>query len=226
MINRALLLPKMTRANRWYGSFQHGSSLIVVLIMLTVIFAMGVIAARLSLFGEAAARNDRDRQIAFQSAESALLDAELDMMGPNTDVNRRVCKFDSLVIAEFIEGCGTGANTGMCQNTASSGDAWKTVKTNYISESGTSSANLTVQYGQFTGQTLPTGTSGLPVRLPRYTIEAVRYSGTGAATDSVASSKTEYAFLVTAMGFGARAETQVMLQALVYKPANKPNSGC
>ena len=60
MINRALLLPKMTRANRWYGSFQHGSSLIVVLIMLTVIFAMGVIAARLSLFGEAAARNDRE----------------------------------------------------------------------------------------------------------------------------------------------------------------------
>ncbi len=205
---------------------QKGSSLIVVLIMLTVIFAMGVIAARLSLFGEGAARNDRDRQIAFQSAESALLDAELDMMGPNVSLNRRVCKFDSLVIAEFIEGCGTAANAGMCQNSLSPGDGWKTVKSNYVTESGSTGTNLTVEYGQFTGQTLPTGSSGLPVKLPRYTIEAVRYSGTGSANDSVASSKTEYAFLVTAMGFGARAETQVMLQALVYKPANKPNSGC
>jgi type IV pilus assembly protein PilX len=114
----------------------------------------------------------------------------------------------------------------MCQNSLSPGDGWKSIKTNYVTESGVSTSNLTVQYGQFTGQTLPTGSSGLPVKLPRYSIEAVRYSGTGSANDSVASSKTEYAFLVTAMGFGARAETQVMLQALIYKPANKPNSGC
>lgn len=225
-MNKPLFFTGMNGCDLDLRSREQGSSLIVVLIMLTVIFAMGVIAAKLSLFGEGAARNDRDRQIAFQSAESALLDAELDMMGPNTSVNRRVCKFDSLVIAEFVEGCGTGTNTGMCQNGAAPGDAWKTVKSNYTTESGTSSSNLTVEYGQFTGQTLPNGSSGLPVILPRYTIEAVRYSGTGAATDSVASSKTEYAFLVTAMGFGARQQTQVMLQALVYKPANKPNSGC
>lgn len=205
---------------------QTGSSLIVVLIMLTVIFAMGVTAARLSLFGERAGRNDRDRQIAFQGAESALLDAELDIFGPNTSANKRVCKFDSLVVAEFIEGCGTGANAGMCLNGAAPGDAWKSVKTNYLSESGTASGNLTIEYGQFTGQTLPKGSSGLPAKLPRYTIEAVRYAGTGATNDSVASTKTEYAFLVTAMGFGTRPESQVMLQALVYKPANKPNSGC
>lgn len=225
-MSKSPFLLRVTGCHPQKSTWQSGSSLIVVLIMLTVIFAMGVIAAKLSLFGEGAARNDRDRQIAFQSAESALLDAELDMMGPNTSPNRRVCKFDSLVIAEFVEGCGTGTNTGMCQNGAAPGDAWKTVKSNYTSETGTASSNLTAEYGQFTGQTLPTGTSGLPTKLPRYTIEAVRYSGTGAATDSVASSKTEYAFLVTAMGFGARPQTQVMLQTLVYKPANKPNSGC
>lgn len=205
---------------------ERGSSLIVVLIMLTVIFAMGVISVRLSLFGERAGRNDRDRQVAFQSAESALLDAEIDIMGPNTSVNRRVCKFDSLVVAEFIEGCGTGANAGMCQNASAPGDAWKVIKSLYSTETGTTSGNKTIEYGQFTGQTLPTGASGLPVKLPRYIIEAVRYSGTGATNDAVASTKTEYAYVVTAMGFGTRAESQVMLQALVYKPANKPNSGC
>ena len=205
---------------------QLGSSLIVVLMMLTVILVMGVIGARMSLFSERSARNDRDRQIAFQAAESALLDAELDMMGPNTKVGHRVCVFDSTKPAEFQEGCGTASKVGMCLNTVSPGDAWKTVKALYLSETGTGNTNKTVQYGQFTDQALPNGSSGLTAKLPRYTIEAVRYAGTGAANDNVGSTKTEYAFLVTAMGFGTRTETQVMLQTLVYKPANKPNSGC
>lgn len=206
---------------------QRGSSLIIVLMMLMVILVMGVIGARLSLFSEREARNDRDRQIAFQSAEAALLDAELDMMGPNSSGGSRVCVFDSKKPAEFIEGCGTDSKAGMCLNTATPGEAWQAVKAEYVSETGTTSGNKTVQYGQFTGQSLPTGSSGLPDRPPRYTIEAVRYSGTGEATDNVGSSvSTEHAFLVTAMGFGTKAETQVMLQALVYKPANKPGSGC
>ncbi len=206
---------------------QQGSSLIVVLMMLTVILVMGVISARLSLFSERTARNDRDRQIAFQSAEAALLDAEIDMMGPNTLVGHRVCVFDSKKPAEFVEGCGTVAKVGMCLNTAAPSDAWKTVKALYVSETGAGVTNQTVQYGQFTGQTMPQGGSGLPFKPPRYIIEAVRYAGTGAEDDNVGSSVTpEYAFLVTAMGFGTRVETQVLLQALVYKPANKPNSGC
>jgi len=209
---------------------QHGASLIVVLMMLTIIFAMGVIAARLSLFSESSARNDRDRQIAFQSAEAALLDAEIDMMGPNTSIAKRVCKFDSQKPAEFIEGCGTNTKSGMCLNTAATGEAWKTVKALYTSETGTGSTNKTVEYGQFTGQALVTGSGSLPVKLPRYTIEAVPYAGTGSnglngtVRDNV--SGQQYAFLVTAMGFGTKVESQVLLQALVYKPANKPNSGC
>jgi type IV pilus assembly protein PilX len=216
---------------------QKGSSLIVVLIMLTVIMTIGLVSAKMSLFGERSARNDRDRQIAFQSAEAALLDAELDIFGPNSAANRRVCVFDSKIPSEFVEGCGTLTKTGMCLNTASPSNAWKSVLARYTSETGDSSAsssNKTVQFGQFTGQTMPNASSGnaglvggVPVRLPRYTVEAVRYAGTGAASDNVGSSTTsEYAFLVTAMGFGTRMETQVMLQALLYKPANKPGSGC
>lgn len=204
-----------------------GASLIVVLMMLTIIFSMGVIAAKLSIFSERSGRNDRDRQLAFQSAEAALLDAEIDMMGPNALVGNRVCNFDSKKPAEFVEGCGTGTKTGMCLNTANSSFAWKNVLSQYSSETGTTNSNKTVQYGQFTGQTMSTGNSGQSIRPPRYTIEAVRYTGTGAADDNVGSSSgPEYAFLVTAMGFGTKLETQVLLQALVYKPANKPNSGC
>lgn len=204
---------------------QRGSSLVVVLIMLSVIFAIGIISAKVSLFSERSSRNDRDRQVAFQSAEATLLDAELDIFGPNTASNKRVCVFDSTKPAEFVEGCGTGTKTGMCLSTATPSEAWKTVKALYSSESGTGTTNQTVQYGQFTGQSLPVG-AGLAVKAGRYTIEAVRYLGTGDAVDAVGSSTPEYAFVVTAMGFGQRAETQVILQSLVYKPANKSGSGC
>ena len=218
------------RSLRWRGlrrPGQAGSSLVIVLIMLTVIFAVGTVSVRMSMFGERSARNDRDRQIAFQSAEAALLDAEIDIMGPNSSVNTRVCAIDSKKPAYFLEGCGTLVQTGLCLNTAAPGDVWRVVLANYSTETGTANTNKTVQYGQFTGQSLPQGSSGLPVRPPRYTIEAVRYAGTGNSNDSVGSSTTtEYAFMVTAMGFGTRLETQVMLQSLIYKPGNKPNSGC
>ena len=207
---------------------QSGSSLVIVLIMLSVIFAMGAIGARTALFSERSARNDRDRQIAFQSAEAALLDAELDLMGPNPASNSRVCVFDSRKPGEFVNGCGTGTQTGMCLYPSAPGQAWNAVRASYSTESGTVSSNITVMYGQFTGQTLPqTGSSGMSAKPPRYVIEAVRYAGTGDASDAIGSgTSAEYAFLVTAMGFGTRMETQVLLQSLIYKPANKPNSGC
>lgn len=209
---------------------QAGSSLMVVLIMLSIVMVIGLISTKLSLFSERSARNDRDRQIAFQAAEAALLDAELDIMGPNTASNRRVCTFNAKQPAEFVVDCGTLTKTGMCLSSANTGDAWQTVKALYASETGNSTANAgnkTVELGQFTGQTLPNGSSGLTVRLPRYVIEAVPYAGTGTSTDNVGSSTSpEYAFLVTAMGFGTRVETQVMLQALIYKPADKPGAGC
>ena len=116
----------------------------------------------------------------------------------------------------------------MCLNPGAPGEAWRAVKASYSSETGTATSNITAMYGQFTGQSLPqTGSSGLPAKPPRYVIEAVRYVGTGNANDAVGSGVSpEYAFLVTAMGFGTRQETQVLLQALLYKPGNKPNSGC
>jgi type IV pilus assembly protein PilX len=150
-------------------------------------------------------------------------------MGPNSLAGNRVCTFDSKKPAEFSSGCGTGTKVGMCLTTTVSGDAWKTVKALYLSETGTTNTNKTVEFGQYTGQVMSTGSSGLPAKRPRYIIEAVRYGGTGFSDDNVGTSGNtgaEYAFLVTAMGFGTRTETQVMLQALVYKPANKPNSGC
>jgi type IV pilus assembly protein PilX len=205
-------------------SVERGSSLIVVLIMLSVIFVIGVISSRLALFSERSARNDRDRQIALQSAEAALLDAELDIFGPNTAANRRVCDFDAKKSAAFVPSCGTGVKTGMCSS-LNNGQNWRAMLPQYTAETGTAATNRTVQYGQFTGQTVAQGAGGLPARLPRYIIEVVDYNGTGEAGQRALTTEDK-AFLVTAMGFGSRVETQVLLQTLLYKPGNKAGSGC
>lgn len=213
---------------------QGGASLVVVMIMLTVVFSIAVLSARLSLFSERSARNDRDRQVAFESAEAALLDAEVDIMGPNTATGSRVCKFTATSVpADFAVGCGTGANTGLCFSSGQIGEAWRSVKANYSSETGSSSSsNQTAQFGQFTGRSWVNGSSGLAARPPRYTVEwtpatpiVVQSDGslTAAAVDP---SKPQAAYVVTAVGFGVRSETQVMLQTIVYKAVNKVGSGC
>lgn len=216
---------------------QRGASLIVVLIMLSIIFVIGATSAQFAIFGERSARNDRDRQIAFQAAEAALVDAEIDIMGPNTSVSNRVCTFKAGSVIGFTDGaCNTGTNVGRCMNQNAPGEAWKLVKANYASETGTGASNATVEYGQFTGRALPAGLvgsgGGLPVKPPRYTIEVVSYAGSdmskyNEAIDASGTSGTTSggggapnAYVVTAMGFGFRAETQVMLQAMILRPAD------
>ena len=203
---------------------ERGTSLIVVLIMLSVIFVIGAVSSQYAIFGERSARNDRDRQVAYQAAEAALIDAEIEIIGPNSAVNKRNCRLhvDSLTL-EFagISGCGTGNNTGFCVVTTSTGalegEAWKTVKSELASETGTTSTNKTVEYGQFTGRALPAGllgTGGMPAKAPRYVMEAVRYTPASLTEGGGAYGLT--AFVVTAMGFGFRSETRVVLQALYY----------
>ncbi len=57
----------------------HGGALVVVLIMLMAILMLGLAAAQGALHGWKTARNDSDRQVAFQAAEAALRDAEMDI---------------------------------------------------------------------------------------------------------------------------------------------------
>ena len=59
---------------------QRGFSLIVSLMMLVVIIILGISASQMAINEERGARNDRDRQIAFQAAEAALKDAEFEIL--------------------------------------------------------------------------------------------------------------------------------------------------
>lgn len=192
---------------------QRGVSLVVVLILMSAMFLMAAFGARLTLLGEKSSRNDRDRQIAFQAAETALSDAEIDLMGPNAAANSRVCDTASKQVSLFVEGCGTAdENRGFCTNPTTQ-PLYKS-----IDFEATGNSRRYVTLGEYTGGRevgFATDSSALPSLPPRYIIEVISYARPRGIHEN--------AFLITSMGYGLNKKTQVMLQSVVYKP-NVP--GC
>jgi type IV pilus assembly protein PilX len=206
---------------------QRGMSLILVLMMLVIITVLGVGAASLSLVNERSARNDRDGEVALQAAEAALIDAETDISGPNTSTSKRLCSFsDKDDISAFVAGCGAaGPSQGLCASSAAgAAPAW--LKVDFSVTDGSAKS---VALGTFTGQTYmkaPTAGGGASTaRLPRYVVEAIPDNG-GYLPNQLASAsagKKKYLYRVTAIGYGVREETQIVLQSTVRKFVASPD---
>jgi type IV pilus assembly protein PilX len=168
-----------------------------VLLVLLVAEMLSVAAVQMALMGERSARSHRDAEVAWQAAEAALADAELDMTQIRTSV------FDGNNAAAFSFGCGTSSTTkGLCANADSDKPAWLTV--DFTDASGPS-----VAYGELTGRVFNAGESGArPAMAPRYVIELV--------PDTSGTPGSNYVYRVSAMGFGPRPDIQVVLQ-MVYR---------
>ncbi|MDZ7892004.1 MAG: PilX N-terminal domain-containing pilus assembly protein [Rhodoferax sp.] len=186
---------------------QKGSSLIVVLMILTVVSIAGIAGVQISMLSERSARSDRDMQVAWQSAEAALVDAENDIFGPGTSTRRALFN-DPKNISDFVDGCGSTANSvGLCAMVSSGKPAWLTVDFE-----ATTSARTT-EYGQYTLRTLQTGSGIQPFRSPRYVIEPIR----DPADRDLSNPTPAHIYRVTAMGFGPRLEAQAVLQMIYRK---------
>lgn len=203
---------------------QQGVSLVVSLLMLVAVMALGISAAQMALQGEKAARNDRDRQIAFQAAEAALKDAELDIQNSPDATNSRSKGFlekpgnDDAVRLDFVDGCGAGESNkslGLCAAAASGvTPVWQTV--DLLDDDATSTRS--VPYGKFTGQTMQTGKGFLPGKPSRYIIEILNFTQAGQlASAENPGGGTQYLYRITAIGFGARDTTRVVLQSYYHK---------
>lgn len=209
---------------------QQGLALIVVLGMMSVVFVVAAISVRLTLLAERSARNDRDRQIAFQAAESALADAELDIMGPNNAANKRCeMKADNAGPKFSDSFCGnstTDKNRGLCGNESATVTEPFFRKVNFEETSDTSRRYVIL--GEFTGRSATftiAGSGGLSAQVPKYIIELVDHIPPVSANGkSAEATKPTKAFLVTAVGYGTSVNTKVMLQATIFKPL--PTPGC
>ena len=192
---------------------QRGASLVVVLIVLTIVSMLGVAGIQISMMSERGARNDRDQQLAWQSAEAALADAEIDIWADNTAsaTSRQTIFRPATDITMFVLGCGsTGNKRGLCTPDPVSGTKpiWQSV--DFEDES---SSAPTTAYGTFTSRVFTAGSAGIqPAAAPRYIVEAIRDPG----DRDLGSSEANYVYRVTAMGFGPRKEVQAVIQ-MIYR---------
>lgn len=188
--------------------------MVYVLCLLVIILLLGISAAQMALQGEKAARGERDRQIAFQAAEEALVDAQNDIEGlPGAPGRASFFAPDSA--AGFATGCGEGGARGLCLPAPEDGPAlWQSMDLD-----GADAGSRAVPYGQFTGAVMQAGQGFLPSRQPRYLIELLPFHPPGAQAAAVAGglATESYVYRITAIGFGAQESTQVVLQSYYRK---------
>jgi type IV pilus assembly protein PilX len=193
----------------------RGVALVFVLLMMSMAVAMAVISARLTLLGDKATRNDRDRQLAFQSAELALNDAEIDVFDPVQGT--RSCKFGGSG-GTFVPAPGCSkedATRGFCELDPS---APTTPLYRLIDWNDTSADRKWVKLGEFTGRAdeLQVGAAGTgPAKVPRYII--IKGQG-GIMRAGTVAIEPKGAYVIYALGYGANPDTQVLLEAQITKP--------
>jgi type IV pilus assembly protein PilX len=211
---------------------QRGATLIVAILFLLVITVLGISSWQMSNGEEKMAGLTRDRQLAFEAAEAALRDAEHDIRGKcatNSVCASRAVPIDSKRLA-FPLTPKDPATPVMCQAdglcTAQKSDGGRNIANVPVAilrcgPNGPSSSCVSgqsISYGTYT-RTAGTATSYMPnssglmaQRLafaPRYTIQAACLGrGPGDGSCDVKS----VFYIVTAIGFGQRPNTEVVLQ--------------
>ncbi|MFC5459232.1 pilus assembly protein [Massilia niabensis] len=176
---------------------QQGAALVTVLFLMLAVLMMSVSSLRAALMAAKSTRVERDRHVALAAAEAALLDAERDIDGAAGAASPRAAIFAALDASAFMERCSGGAErTGLCRLAAPPGaPAWQAADL---------AGERAVEYGRFSGRSMPTGAGLLPARLPRYLIELLAVPGRAPGQAP--------RYRITAIGFGADAATVVVLQ--------------
>ena len=195
---------------------QQGMVLFSVLLILLMVLLLGLASAQIAMQGEKSSRNDRDRQIAFQAAEAALLDAEMDIEHSPDLARSRSHLFSHSSARGFPDEAGAACSSGiqnpylgLCRHAAEGMvPSWHGV--DFLDD--TASATSSVPYGQFTGRAFHTANGSLPGKVPRYIVELMLYRKPGERSDV-----PSYFYRITAIGFGARETTQVVLQTVYRK---------
>ena len=175
---------------------QRGMSLVVVLLLLVIVSMLGVASMQIAGMGEHGARNDRDMQLSLQSAEAALIDAEVDLQGipkrdpqgkPVLDANgvpelvccERTKSFRANNARFPASGCASGGKwKGMCALETDSDTASWLAAADFEADEENGVNRDVVSFGDFTGRSfhnagVSVGLGIQPALPPRYVIENV-----------------------------------------------------
>lgn len=193
---------------------QSGASLLMVMMILIIVSILGVSAVEIAMMSEKGSRNDRDSQVAWQSAEEALMDAEIDIRADGVTgavASDRKGQFTNENKAAFLASCGdptSGQSHGLCLPAISGKPVWLT--TNF-----TTSNSSTTEFGEFTHRAFDASSVGVrPSKKPRYMIEIL---DDPEAFGDLSIGKKKYVYRVTSMGFGPRDDIQAVMQMVFRK---------
>jgi type IV pilus assembly protein PilX len=195
---------------------QRGAILVIALMFLVLLTIVAVSSISGVTLEEKMAGNLRDQTTAFQAAESALRDAEIDLEPLiNGTGNRDNQPTGWTVAARFATLCSAAFTTGVC--TTGCSPACNSTGTNYKTQAVTpafdwTDVNKTVVYGTYTGA------ARLPsvAQQPKYVIE---YLAEKDDTSLGPTPLTRY-FRITARGWGASQTSSVTLQTIYKMPNN------
>ena len=187
--------PPSTYSGGYSGEYAgRGFSLVVVLLMTVVLAALALGAMNTSVIQERMAGNARDKNIALQSAEAALRDAEVDIAAHLS------------AASPFVATCEAGlcVPPSMSAAGATSTPLWKTL---------TWDDGHTRRYGRYTGATALPEVAAQPL----YIVELLPSLPPGVGnTLNLGSQNTPQpqAFRITVRATGMRASTTAMLQSV------------
>ena len=195
-------------------SRQSGASLLMVMMILIIVSILGVSGVQIAMMSEKGARNDRDTQIAWQSAEEALLDAEIDIRADGVTgavASDRKGQFTNENKAAFLDSCGSstsGQSHGLCLPAIAGKPVWLTTDFTAVNSS-------TTEFGEFTHRAFDASATGVrPSKKPRYMIEIL---DDPEAFGDLSVGKKKYVYRVTSMGFGPRDDIQSVTQMVFRK---------
>jgi type IV pilus assembly protein PilX len=191
---------------------QRGFVMVTAIMLLVILTLVVLSLMRTSILEERMVGNHRDWNTAFQSAESALRDAEREILeskrtppvAGETGFPSSYCGADGL------------CRPNTCLSSTDCAPIWvKLAKTDSLwreAKAGPSNTIKSVPYGAYTNAVaLP----GFPAP-PRYIIEALTVPGaSGSLKVNPGGSASNTIYRITAVGFGLNTSSRVMLQSLI-----------
>jgi type IV pilus assembly protein PilX len=204
------------------NSKQNGATLVIAIMFLMVMSLMATGVWRMTMQQESMTGFERDYQIAFEAAERALRDAELDYFnacskdqtGAETVCTKRSVPIEGMTgfgkLGQTIsQDNGTCSSDGLCSAKAQVSPDFKIYESQPKLDilENKDSTEKSVAIGTYT---LPSADQGNVIALvskqPRYVIEALQLGGNN-------GEKLSVIYRITAIGYGRRADTKVILQS-------------
>ena len=191
-------------------SCERGVALLVTLLLMVAVVLLGASASTMVMLGEQAARAERDRLIAFQAAEDALMDGENDIESARSPVVIPVPPAPAPPApaspapappapAPPALAALSASSSAAAPGEAGAAEAWCMVDL---------AGDAATAFGALSGAVMETGEGTQPFRRPRYFAERLERPGGG------------YYYRVTVIGFGNRPGTEAVLQSTYRRIAD------